>query len=72
MFGNKKDKKNRHEKITNLVQSSEQGISQAEIARRCGSTRATIHKDLVELESKGVKLAEDDRGILHWPFWIKK
>lgn len=72
MFGNKTDKKKRQDHIKDLVQNSENGISQAEIARQCGSTRATVYKDLAELESKGVKLAEDDRGILHWPFWLKK
>ncbi|GIV84811.1 MAG: hypothetical protein KatS3mg052_1818 [Candidatus Roseilinea sp.] len=69
MFGNKDQKKARLHQIAEIVRSSPQGITQAELARRCGTTRSTIHKDLVVLEARGILLAEDAQGKLHWPFW---
>lgn len=71
MFGNKKEKQVRLELIQSAIQSSKDGITQAELARRCCSTRSTIYKDLAELENQGVTLAEDDKGRLHWPFWLR-
>ncbi len=69
MFGNKSDKQARLEKIAALVAQSGAGITQAALARALGVTRATIHKDLVALEQKGVRLVEDDAGRLFWPAW---
>ncbi|MGQ9815692.1 MAG: HTH domain-containing protein [Candidatus Roseilinea sp.] len=72
MFGRKDKKQKRLRAIQEIVQSSTEGITQAELARRCASTRSTIYKDLAELEKRGVLLAEDEKGRLHWPFWLRR
>ena len=72
MFGNKKGKQVRLELIQSTIEESDDGVTQAELARRCGSTRSTIYKDLAELEEQGITLAEDDDGRLHWPFWLRR
>jgi DeoR/GlpR family transcriptional regulator of sugar metabolism len=69
MFGNKSDKQARLAKIATLVAQSAGGITQAALAAALGVARSTIHKDLVTLERKGVRLAEDDSGRLSWPDW---
>lgn len=72
MFGRKDKKQERLDLIQEIVQTDVSGVTQAELARRCGSTRSTIHKDLAELEKRGVILAEDETGKLHWPFWLRR
>ena len=69
MFGSKDAKQERLDKIAELVTQSADGITQAALAKTLGVTRATIHKDLVALEERGVRLAEDDSGKLSWPEW---
>lgn len=67
MFGSKDKKQERLEKIAVLVARSVGGITQAALAKALGVTRATIYRDLVVLEQKGIRLAEDDAGRLSWP-----
>ena len=63
MFGNKADKRDRLQHMTQIIQASA-GMTQAELARQLQVTRATVHKDLVALETRGVLLAEEDSGQL--------
>lgn len=63
MFGNKRRKRERLERMAQLVER-EKGITQAELARRLDVHRSTVGKDLVTLEERGVLLAEDERGRL--------
>lgn len=63
MFGNKRGKKERLERMARIV-AREKGITQAELARRLDVHRSTVGKDLVALEERGVLLAEDERGRL--------
>ncbi|HEY4691591.1 MAG TPA: HTH domain-containing protein [Anaerolineae bacterium] len=67
MFGNKNDKQARLARIAALVAQSAGGITQAALAAALGVARSTIHKDLIALERRGTRLAEDDRGRLSWP-----
>lgn len=60
MFGSKREKHDRLEQLTDLV--ADEWRTQAELARATGVDRATVHKDLVVLEQRGVLLAEDERG----------
>ncbi len=69
MHGNKNQKQARLEQMAALVAQAPEGVTQADLARALRVTRATVHKDLVTLEHKGVRLAEDDAGRLWWPFW---
>jgi DeoR/GlpR family transcriptional regulator of sugar metabolism len=67
MFGNKREKRNRLAQIGDLVRSSRQGLTQAELARLIGVNRSTINKDLAVIqEQQGILLAEDDHGRLFW------
>ncbi len=59
MFGNKADKRDRLQHMTQIIQASA-GMTQAELARQLQVTRATVHKDLVALENRGVLLAEEE------------
>lgn len=67
MFGNKNEKQERLFSIGRLVHRATGGISQAELARHLGVSRATLTKDMgiVERET-GVRFWEDDNGRLHW------
>ncbi len=69
MFGNKDDKQARLDEIARLVAQATGGITQAALAKALGVARSTIHKDLVALERRGVRLAEDNSGRLSWPDW---
>lgn len=64
MFGNKKDKRARIEKMAQMIEQSPGGISQSELARKIGAPRSTVKRDLPALEKQGVLLAEDERGWL--------
>ena len=64
MYGDKGEKQARLEQMATLVAESSNGITQAELARALGVSRATVCKDLVCLEQRGVRLAEDDAGRL--------
>ena len=68
VFGNKHNKIDRLHNISRIVkESSDNGISQAELARRAGVSRSTINKDLAVIQEKtGALLAEDDNGRLFW------
>ncbi len=69
MYGDKTEKQARLAQMTRLVAQSPDGITQAELARALGVSRATVCKDLVQLEQRGVRLAEDDAGRLSVPHW---
>ena len=62
MFGSKRGKLDRLEKIVDLLEHNPGGLSQSEIAKRVSTERSTVHRDLAALEKRGVLLAEDDRG----------
>ncbi len=64
MFGKKKDKQTRLQKMTTLIEETPGGVSQADLARELGVPRSTVLKDLPLLEDAGVMLAEDTRGRL--------
>lgn len=67
MFGNKKNKQSRLQRLAKLVQQSP-GISQAELARRLGVSRGTVTKDLAIVEKEtGSLFWQDDDDHLH-PF----
>lgn len=67
MFGEKESKLARLFKIGQVLQGAEDGVTQAELARQVGVTRATIHKDLSIIQEKtGILPAEDDDGRLYW------
>ncbi len=67
MYGDKYGKQQRLKKLVALAARSAGGISQAALARALGVTRATVHKDLVALHKRGVRLAEDDQGRILLP-----
>lgn len=62
MFGSKRGKQERLDKIVWLLEWNPGGLSQSDIARRVGAERSTVRRDLAALEKRGVQLAEDDRG----------
>lgn len=64
MFGNKKAKKERIEKMVQVIRQSPGGISQSALARQIGAPRSTVKRDLPTLEKQGILLAEDARGWL--------
>jgi hypothetical protein len=67
VFGEKESKLARLFKIGQVLQGAEDGVTQAELARQVGVTRATIHKDLSIIQEKtGILPAEDDDGRLYW------
>ncbi len=64
MFGNKRKKAQRLETIGQLLGSND-GLTQAQLARKLGVSRGTINKDLAILQERtGILVSEDDRGIL--------
>ena len=67
MYGDKGEKQARLAQMARLVAQSSGGITQAELALALGISRATVCKDLVQLEERGVRLAEDDAGRLSMP-----
>jgi len=67
VFGKKDEKEARLWKIGEILKSAKDGVTQAELARQAGVTRATIHKDLSVIQEKtGILPAEDDDGRLYW------
>ncbi|MBK8933539.1 MAG: helix-turn-helix domain-containing protein [Chloroflexi bacterium] len=67
VFGKKDSKFSRLWQIGEILKSSEDGVTQAELARRVGVTRATIHKDLSIIQEKtGILPSEDEDGRLYW------
>ncbi len=62
MFGSKKGKQARLDRMVDLLQRHPAGLSQSELAQQLRVPRSTIHRDLVALEKRGVLLAEDPRG----------
>lgn len=65
MFGEKGERNRRLLKIRNILEGEKQGISQAELARRLGVSRATALKDLsIVQERTGILVAEDGQGRL--------
>ncbi len=69
MFGNKKNKQQRLERMTNVIERQPGGISQSELARRLQIPRCTVKRDLPTLEKRGVLLSEDKRG---WLFFFRR
>ncbi len=67
MFGNKDKKQSRLEKIAALVRNATAGISQADLARKVGVTRATISKDMGIVEKMTGSLFYEDDGFVY-PF----
>jgi predicted DNA-binding transcriptional regulator YafY len=65
MLGNKDEKRNRLNQIVSIVTRSAGGVTQASLAQMLGVGRSTINKDLVTLEKRGVRLAEDGQGRLY-------
>lgn len=65
MFGDKRQKQKRLERIAELT-TGEEGITRAQLARRLGVHRSTIGRDLLHLEERGILLAEDDAGRLRF------
>jgi len=68
VFGNKNRKRTRLWLIGKLLrQSAQDGITQAELARRVGVSRSTINKDLSIIQERtGILPAEDEDGRLYW------
>jgi hypothetical protein len=67
VFGKKESKLARLFKIGQILQEAEDGVTQADLARRVGVSRATIHKDLSIIQEKtGILPVEDDDGRLYW------
>jgi len=64
MFGNKDEKRNRLNRMAQVIAHSPQGITQAALARVLGVGRSTVNKDLQVLEKQGVRLSQDRRGRL--------
>jgi len=64
MFGNKGAKRNRLEQMADIIGKAPRGITQAALARLLGVGRSTVHKDLMALEKRGVRLSQDHRGRL--------
>lgn len=71
MFGNKQGKQERLHQIADVLQQRP-AITQADLARELGMNRATLHKDLVDLEKAGILLAEDDTGRLSFFGWRRR
>ncbi|NWF65695.1 MAG: HTH domain-containing protein [Chloroflexi bacterium] len=71
MFGNKQRKQERLQEIAEVLQQHE-AISQAALARQLQMNRATLHKDLADLEKAGILLAEDDAGRLSLFSWRRR
>ena len=67
MFGNKQKKLSRLFKIARIVKETEDGVTQAELARRLEVSRGTVNKDLSIIQKQtGILLSEDDDGRLYW------
>ncbi len=60
MFGSKQGKQDRLGQYEQLL--GDDGLSQAEIARRLGVPRSTVMRDLAELDDQGVLIEEDEEG----------
>lgn len=66
MFGKKESKFKRLLQIINILSEHEDGVSQADLARQVGTSRANVYKDLAIIEEKtGSLLSEDDDGRLY-------
>jgi len=70
MFGSKKGKQERLDRVVELLQGHPAGLSQSEMARQLRVPRSTVHRDLVALEKRGVLLAEDPRGRISLFRWL--
>lgn len=65
VFGNKKNKKNRLQKIVSLVTQAD-GITEAELARKLGVTPGTVNKDMGIVEKKtGSMFWQDDENRIY-------
>ncbi len=62
MYGDKREKRARLEKLAGLLAVSAQGVRQAALAKTLGVARSTVRRDLADLEALGVLLAEDRDG----------
>lgn len=69
MFGSKQGKRERLDQYEQLL--SEEELTATELAALLGVPRSTVQRDLPELEERGIRLEEDERGRLHLfrPWW---
>lgn len=63
MFGSKQEKRDRLQRIVEVLRQHPQGLSQAELARSLNVPRSTIMRDLPLLEECGIFLQEDGDKI---------
>lgn len=70
MFGNKKEKQDRLEKLQNSLVGRE--VSTTQLARELRVSRHTIMDDVDALEKKGVKLCERKGKLSLFETWFKK
>lgn len=66
MFGNKGKKRQRLLAIGRLVRRSEDGLTQADLARELDVPRSTINKDLGIIQDQTGILLSEDNGRLYW------
>ncbi len=67
MFGNKQKKQNRLQKMAHLLKASDDGMTQAELARKVKVSRSTVNKDLGIIQQEtGTLVSEDEKGKLRW------
>jgi predicted DNA-binding transcriptional regulator YafY len=62
MYGSKRAKRERLERLAVLLALAPEGVRPAALARALGVSRATVAHDLATLERLGVLLAEDAEG----------
>lgn len=68
MFGNKREKHERLDRIIELLTQYE-SLSAAQIAQKLRVPRSTIMRDLPLLEARGIYLHEDEHGRLSLIRW---
>ena len=67
MFGNKRDKRERLERIAESVRNAENGRQKVDLARELGVSRSTITKDMGIVEKvTGALFYEDEDERIFW------
>lgn len=69
MFGSKKEKQQRLDKLQKSLAGRE--VSTTQLARELGVSRHTIMDDVAALEKKGVKLCERGGKLSLFDKWFK-
>ena len=64
MFGSKQAKKDRLAQVAHTIEANHDNITSAQLAQQMGRSRSALARDLADLEARGVKLCEDERGRL--------